>query len=1758
MSADRALTASPGGIPMKTKTPASLGVCCALACTWASLSWAQGHLAQVNVSSARSEPRAFGGAGVLRGAPITQFKYLINVDNTGVTTQRPTPPFVNDPPAACSPSSAGYPASCLWTSIAGAPSNSPIFTQGDQSDFPAGFDLPNGRYLISVLADGYKLGGAPFTVPFTGPAGVVVVQLQPTPLPTATIQSAVFRDTAPTNSAPDVPAERGLAGFQGHIAEYAGEVTTDVFGQPLCTEYETDPSDPSGNTVLLTPPDYAPTPIPGTGGKCLSKCYVVADGVDVGTLAPGAGGVCPIDTTGFFFTLEGRRIPTGAVVEGKLKIPNVGPNRYGLSITAPDGTSWQQTTTLEGNLEWDAWVMEGATGLDTEFVVAGEPFPATFFGYVPTGAGNFPALTGSSTITGVVDAVHMYFPQRGGLGGLLGDQTLGMAGLELAGPIPNPWVSLNDLTNGDVAIWVGQGNANGVFTIPNVRAGNYVLTWFDTNINHIIDMVSLTVGEGETVNMGVLPMVGWWTKLQGTVFNDVNRNGVRDRGEMGMAGFPVVMKKRENSVLDRGAKVVTTDAFGRYEMLNVYPMTQWLVVEAYSDLVYTTGVTWQADNQPTPTTVLGAGVDVGIFPVIGLSGRLDWGVHAYDATGTNGVDPRNGGIVGTVSYDTTRNELDPRFAAVEDWQPGIADLTVNLYRTVPCGTNPGTACDASRRYELAPNGAFAKGALINSAPTETWKRPTGCVARDVDGEPLAHGVDEQVLPLAPGADCLEAPLMAVQFETGFSTLDGNYGFGDGCFGPGGFDTATGGCVNGADPTPLVAADYLVEISVPNDALGRPRYQVTREEDINIFNGDQWVPQIPPPECAGALHRVDVAGVGTDNYPAQVLPTGVTVAASSPVENGPFAEAGGSVYEGAAKPLCDVKLVRVSNGRSIAPTFNFFTEVPLPVRFWGLLVDDLNFSYNPKTLLYGEKAGVPFAPVGIYDFTNTLVTTVESDFNGLWEALLPSTNRISCPTPSGVCANVYRMVGNDPGIPGRLNPNYRQEFRTIAAEFEALPGLLVPTDLAPTQVGVSIQPIGGQAHRVSCALNDFNNPAAPAVPEVFAVSRPYVTGSTRTFSIFGQGFGATRGSGNVSLSTVPITITGWSDRRIDVRVPNGFTVGPHQLKIMSAFGYDSVNAVTLHVLGGSYTPTVLEVGPTSPYKTIQSAIDAVETRPASFRALVVVYPGVPDLTNPRMNPRGAYYENLIITHPMKLQGVGPGGVYPDGTFVRGSIIDGLAFGGDTALARAWRTKLAGLTWVGNQTVFEGQVIYVLSEDTTSFLSGGRQASNTVHYASIDGFDLRGGDQQGLATNPNELEGPLPGQPPNAITQGGAILVNAYARKLQISNNVIQNNGGAYGAVRIGTPNLPAPNTSSHNEDVRLYRNRIVHNAGTNLAGGVGIFAGADRFVIESNDICGNFSAEYGGGISVYGRSPEGRILRNRIWFNQSYDEGGGIMIAGQLPANPATLSPGTGPITINNNLIQANLANDDGGGLRLLMAINSAINVFNNIIVNNVSTHEGGGIALDDSPSLRLVNNTVMKNLTTATAITSNGLPAPAGLSTGQNSDLLQATLPAGSPLFSNPIQFNNIFWDNRAGSRVGGNVIGVGMPGDASPIFHWDMGAFDGSGFLSPTNSVLQTALGTIPSMSNVAVDPQVIAPYESSVSFQAWRGNARMAGAILVGADVPTSLLGNYRITASSPAVNRGALFKVVSGTFVIAPFYDFDELSRSLPFDIGADEAF
>jgi hypothetical protein len=1599
----------------------------------------------LSVVSARTEPDAPGGA-VAKGDPVTEYKYLINVDNTGE-------PGTGDPSTdGCSVYSPGYPDSCNWPSVREVPGAAPIFTQGNQDDFngvlSTSLDLPDGKYLISVLADGYKMSGAHFTMPLADP-GLVTVELQPHPLPSATMRIRVYEDISPINGQFDAPGEFGLPGFFAVIKDPAGDVTTDVFGNPLCTEYDANDE-----------------PIPGTG------------------------------TTDCLYS----------DANGDIVVPNLGPNRYDVEVAPPAGEGWLHTSTLEGSWSWDSWLAEGGTGLDNEFVVAGEPFPWTQFGFVrPMND----LAGGSGGVSGTIVGASIYLPQQNGLP-YQGNHWGGLNGTKVTGPIEDAWVALSDLQNGDTAVYVGQANADGSFEINGVPDGNYLFTWWDEPLHHLLDWTQITVSNGQIYDMGAQQLTGWFTRIEGYVFNDLNKNGVKDAGEPGIANYLVGLRDRDNSEIDRMSVAVTTNANGYYVFKRAYPMGSWMVLEAYNDLYYTTGITYQVENQPTPTTVLGDGVDVGVLPILGQSGRLDWGVHKYE-------EGTNGGIVGSVFYEVTRNEFDSQYEAVEPWSVGIPGLTMNLYATIPCGTNPGTACDESGFYEIAPDGSLAKGPLLNQTETETWIQPTDCTARDANGVPLPFPDVQEVLPpYSGGYRCLEGPLMGTQFQSGFAELDGNWGFTEILN-----DPVTGDPLPG--PIDIPAGDYLVEVVISQDSLGRDMYQLVREETVNVFGGDQFIPAIPPPACAGAMHTVDVAGIGPDGPDAY--------------DNPSFAAEGGSPFEGTQMPLCDVKLVNLGNGKSIAPTFNLFTEVPIPGKWKGYIIDDLSLSFDKTSLTFGEKAGINGMPIGVYDFDNRLVTTITSDYNGTYEILLPSSHSVNCPSPSGVCASMYYILGNDPGQPGQLNPNYNPQYRTIGATFEIWSGQMLPSDLAPTQMVIGVlNPSTTQTAPADCSLPD-------TVPQLFAVNQPYMSrNQAGSFTIQGLGFGPGGGASAVTLGGTPLGIVSWSDTQIVVNVAQQLLpAGMYQLEITNAAGEGTVNGLTFHYLGGGnngYNPRVREVGAGREYGSIQAAIDAANPN-AARGELVVVYPGVAEL----WNPNGYYLENLIINKSLKLQGVGPGG-----PGVLGSVIDGRGVAGDTDYAEQWRLAVAGLNWDGNQNIYEGPVVYYLAED-------GEFEADIRTQSVIDGFTIQGGDQQGFP-GPLAFDGTLKEA---LAVQGGGIFANGYARFLQITNNVLQSNGGAYaGAIRLGTPHLPGALNDNQNDDVRIANNRILANGGTNLAGAIGIFSGSEGYEVAHNDICGNFSAEYGGGISHYGYSPNGSIHHNRITFNRAYDEGGGVIIAGELPPNPAILSSGAGPVDVYANLIQANLGNDDGGGLRFLMAGNFTYNVFNNMIVNNISTHEGGGVSLNDAPDVRFFNNTVMKNITTATAVTSNGAPAPAGLSSSRNSDTLQDSLvgtPFAANIFSNPLLFNNIFWDNRAGSWTGGGIAGIGQPGDPNPIYNWDLGVTDGVGMLSPTNSLLQVTTGTNADISNiVGSDPMVVLPFEVNVEVLPWRGNANFIDPLIVALETRVDLLGDFHLQAGSLAVDIGADTKAG----VAAPAVDIDGDSRpqNTVWDAGADE--
>ena len=958
----------------------------------------------LHVKSARSVNT--GPGFVHKGDPITDYKWLINLDDVGDPGTA-----LNQGTDKCLPASAGavgstdphFADTCQWPSIRNTAGQAPIIAQGNQDDLSSTTaleNLPVGKYLISVMADGFKIDGQHFTVADGQTATPVIVEMNPTPLPLTTLRIQVFNDNHPVDATYEVDAEQGLAGFTAHLSDVFGPASVDYYGNAMCTKYMH-----TGRIPLFTDAQRPNNPIAFDAGK------PVIDPASTGRCVSGA---------------------TGEIV-----IPNMGPNRFAATVTPPVPAAgqtyqWVQTTTLEGGHDHDIWSQEGATGYDTEQLKGTELVPSVQFGFVRTQAIRIPRTNvPTGEIKGVVDAG---LPYIGGTGGQVGPD--GFAGTKVGAPIKSPWIALSDLGAGDAQIYVGRGAVDGSFDIKNVPDGTYQLTMWDDDQDYILWSVNVDVANGALTDVGVELLVGWFTHIHGNVFVDTNANGKRDTGEQGIPAFPLTVRERDNSMMDQATNAVTTDDSGNYDIAETYPMGKWLVLEAFDTRYKTTGITYRGENETKATTKLGALVDLNFLPIIGLGSQIDWGVQPYDA-GTNG------GIVGTVSYDTTRNELDPAQAATEGYSPGIPNVDVRLYASVPCTATtdaekantcrqgkqivPLTIPDPADATASIPNpdanrGALVKGPELQDAYTsETWAPPRGCTARQYDGTLLT---DQKALPdfgtiinpttLADESRmCVEAPMMGVAVGPSDTTdptsvgqtVNGNYGFGtsklnlwpatDTVHNPSGLALYTP--LPAGEEQDLRPADYIVSVDIPNDPVdGKPMYKATSEEDVNVFDGDTYLPQQNyPPATPDAADNAAPAPRATPLPPTQPpSQTGGIVSDCAgalhnvEVTNQAFLDGGGSPFEGMDRPSCADKLVTVRNGQATAPNFNLFTDVPLPTHFWGLTLNDLGLTLDKRSVNYGEAQGLPFVPVGLYDSFGRLSYTTHTDFNGLYEALVP--------------------------------------------------------------------------------------------------------------------------------------------------------------------------------------------------------------------------------------------------------------------------------------------------------------------------------------------------------------------------------------------------------------------------------------------------------------------------------------------------------------------------------------------------------------------------------------------------------------------------------------------------------------------------------------------------------------------------------------------------------------------------------------------------
>ncbi len=325
----------------------------------------------------------------------------------------------------------------------------------------------------------------------------------------------------------------------------------------------------------------------------------------------------------------------------------------------------------------------------------------------------------------------------------------------------------------------------------------------------------------------------------------------------------------------------------------------------------------------------------------------------------------------------------------------------------------------------------------------------------------------------------------------------------------------------------ISGDYIVEAVNPVDTINttttedpnvggytvggtaKRLYRFTDETSINVMTGDSYVPQggyASTGEPDGGGYGLTVTADSPIRYDRNSLGAGtVALCAGSlwtvpdvtdpgsgtgqDAVNPDLNAAGGNPYAGRQMPICDAKLVTVAGGRSMPAGFSMFTDVPIPTKFYGLVNDDLNVDTDRRSVLLGEVAPASNVPVGVYDENGNWKLTAHSDVNGFYEVLLPSTDTYNCPLPAGPCPNVYRLVGNDPGTLAHRNTDYNPQFRTIATEFQAWPGVVHPVDQAPTHNGITIEGPAAQFGALSLCKLDVTNPT------LFAIDKPYYDPAT---------------------------------------------------------------------------------------------------------------------------------------------------------------------------------------------------------------------------------------------------------------------------------------------------------------------------------------------------------------------------------------------------------------------------------------------------------------------------------------------------------------------------------------------------------------------------------------------------------------------------------------------------------------------------------------
>ncbi len=433
------------------------------------------------------------------------------------------------------------------------------------------------------------------------------------------------------------------------------------------------------------------------------------------------------------------------------------------------------------------------------------------------------------------------------------------------------------------------------------------------------------------------------------------------------------------------------------------------------------------------------------------------------------------------------------------------------------------------------------------------------------------------------------------------------------------------------------------------------------------------------------------------------------------------------FAGATRPLCDRKEVTLANQMAVNARFFVFTSTHIAAKFTGVITDDFTSEFDPFSPQFGEKFAPPNLPISTKDYLGNELSRVYSDHWGVYDGLMFSSWDVNPPNITGYSPSMLTQCMNDPGPVLDTNPTsptygqtvqdplYNPAYSDFCYEEPYMPGLTayLDTPVVPTEGFV-----GAAYNNPDCAYPD----ATPAISEVDGDGiGPWVSAAGKTLTITGlgsvqvsnsaysgpsanaapynlktitrhYGFGATQGTGTVTIGGMAATVANWSDTSITVTVPTGvpncavqqqkqYGGSPAQcgqLFITAGNGKQSIDTVTVTI--GGKTPTHVNAS-----GTIQSAIDA-----AAPGDLIIVDPtctatGTTTLAtcstaSSQTKSAAAHNEMLLMWKPVRLQGVG----------AVSSIIDANAFPAGKLLD-PWRrhvTCLFGLTLNGVPSVGTG--------------------------------------------------------------------------------------------------------------------------------------------------------------------------------------------------------------------------------------------------------------------------------------------------------------------------------------------------------------------------------------------------------------------------------------------------------------------------------------